>query len=102
MYFPEQPNPDEVLNTNQTDLLRIHSLETFGTHDGPGIRMVIFVQGCQFRCLYCQNPDTLDINGGTLIPIEELIEKALRQKTYFGKKVALPFLAENLFYNVLN
>ena len=86
MYFPEQPNPDEVLNTNQTDVLRIHSLETFGTHDGPGIRMVIFVQGCQFRCLYCQNPDTLDINGGTLIPIEELIEKALHQKTYFGEK----------------
>lgn len=85
MYFPEQPNQDEFLNNSNTDSLRIHSLETFGTHDGPGIRMVIFVQGCQFRCLYCQNPDTLDINGGTMIPIDELVEKALNQKSYFGK-----------------
>ena len=86
MYFPEQPNHDEFLNASDLELLRIHSLETFGTHDGPGIRMVIFVQGCQFRCLYCQNPDTVDINGGTLVTIDELVKKALKQKMYFSKK----------------
>jgi pyruvate formate lyase activating enzyme len=84
MYFPEQPNHDEFLNASNMELLRIHSLETFGTHDGPGIRMVIFVQGCQFRCLYCQNPDTLDINGGTMVTIDELVNKAIKEKMYFG------------------
>lgn len=64
--------------------IRVHSVETFGTHDGPGIRLVIFVQGCQFRCLYCQNPDTLDLKGGTEYKIQELVKKAVRQKDFFG------------------
>lgn len=85
MYFPEQSQHDEALNNADIDLLRIHSLETFGTHDGPGIRMVIFVQGCQFRCLYCQNPDTLDVHGGTFIPINELVQKAINQKLFFAE-----------------
>lgn len=84
MYFPEQPN--HLLNDTDFDSLRIHSLETFGTHDGPGIRMVVFVQGCQFRCLYCQNPDSIDIHGGSLVTIDELVAKAVKQKSYFGKK----------------
>ncbi|MDR6844397.1 pyruvate formate-lyase-activating protein [Flavobacterium granuli] len=86
MYFPQQEYIDDSIDAHNPDLLRIHSLETLGTHDGPGIRMVVFAQGCQFRCLYCQNPDTLDIHGGSFVPIEELVEKALNQKTYFGKK----------------
>lgn len=85
MYFPEQDNHDILLNDSDIDILRIHSLETFGTHDGPGIRMIVFVQGCQFRCLYCQNPDSIDIHGGTLVTIDELVSKALKQKGYFGK-----------------
>ena len=84
MYFPEQPN--HLLNDSDFDSLRIHSLETFGTHDGPGIRMVVFVQGCQFRCLYCQNPDSIDVHGGSLVTIDELVTKALKQKAYFGKQ----------------
>ncbi len=68
------------------DFLRIHSIETFGTHDGPGIRMVVFLQGCQFRCLYCANPDTLDVRGGKLVDIEEIVKRAVSQKPYFGKK----------------
>lgn len=85
MYFPLQDIDAAKLNFDDPEHLRIHSLETFGTHDGPGIRMVIFVQGCQFRCLYCQNPDTLDVRGGTLVAIDELVERAVRQKSYFGK-----------------
>jgi pyruvate formate lyase activating enzyme len=84
MYFPEQED-HHILNESDIDVLRIHSLETFGTHDGPGIRMVVFVQGCQFRCLYCHNPDSIDIHGGTLVSIDELVSKAMKQKTYFGK-----------------
>lgn len=86
MYFPKQYPSEEFIDYIHSDSLRIHSIETLGTHDGPGIRMVIFAQGCQFRCLYCQNPDTLDINGGTFIPIDDLVDKAIHQKTYFGKK----------------
>jgi len=74
------------LNTDAPHLLRIHSIETFGTHDGPGIRMVVFAQGCQFRCLYCANPDTLDVRGGQLIAVEEIVQRAIREKPYFGKR----------------
>ncbi|WP_256009681.1 4Fe-4S cluster-binding domain-containing protein [Desertivirga xinjiangensis] len=84
MYFPLQDIEAARLNVNDPEHLRIHSLETFGTHDGPGIRMVVFVQGCQFRCLYCQNPDSIDVKGGTLVEIEELVKRAVRQKNYFG------------------
>lgn len=84
MYFPLQDIEAAKLNENDPEHLRIHSLETFGTHDGPGIRMVVFVQGCQFRCLYCQNPDSLDVHGGTLVEIKELVKRAIRQKNYFG------------------
>jgi len=84
MYFPLQDIEAAKLNENDPQHLRIHSLETFGTHDGPGIRMVVFAQGCQFRCLYCQNPDSLDVKGGTLVEIDELVKRAIRQKNYFG------------------
>lgn len=85
MYFPQQDDHDALLNSSDANSLRIHSLETFGTHDGPGIRMVVFVQGCQFRCLYCQNPDSIDIHGGKMVSIDELVAKAVKQKSYFGK-----------------
>ena len=85
MYFPLQDIEAAKLNVDDPEHLRIHSLETFGTHDGPGVRMVVFAQGCQFRCLYCQNPDTLDVRGGTMVEIRELVQRAVRQKAYFGK-----------------
>lgn len=72
--------------TESPDLLRVHSIESFGTHDGPGIRLVIFAQGCQFRCLYCANPDTWEIYGGKPTPISELVQLAVHQKPYFGKR----------------
>lgn len=68
------------------DILRIHSIESFGTHDGPGIRLVVFTQGCQFRCLYCANPDTWDPHGGREITIPEIVRLAISQKPFFGKR----------------
>ncbi|MFA5659180.1 MAG: pyruvate formate-lyase-activating protein [Oscillospiraceae bacterium] len=53
---------------------RIHSIETFGAVDGPGIRYVLFMQGCPLRCLYCHNPDSWDFGGGRLVTTEEIAE----------------------------
>ncbi|MEE1517345.1 MAG: 4Fe-4S cluster-binding domain-containing protein, partial [Lachnospiraceae bacterium] len=61
---------------------RIHSIETFGTVDGPGVRYVIFVQGCPMRCQYCHNPDTWEINAGTLRSTDELIEDFEKYRPY--------------------
>lgn len=67
--------------------LKIHSIETFGVHDGPGIRLVIFTQGCPFRCLYCHNPDTQEseTEKTEIKTIDEIIELLEREKPYFGK-----------------
>ena len=64
---------------------KIHSVETMGLVDGPGIRFVIFFQGCHLRCAYCHNPDTWSLSEGQEISAQDLINKALRYKTYFKK-----------------
>ena len=63
----------------------IHSLQSLGTVDGPGIRFVVFMQGCNLRCGCCHNPDTWEINGGTEYTPEQILQKVLRCKDYFGE-----------------
>lgn len=67
-------------------MLHIHSTETFGSVDGPGIRYVIFLQGCQMRCQYCHNPDSWKTGVGETVSVDDLIDKAARYRTYWGDK----------------
>ncbi len=62
---------------------RIHSLESFGTVDGPGTRFVVFVQGCPMRCAYCHNPDTWDMKGGTLMEPSYIIEQYEKNEAFY-------------------
>ena len=62
---------------------RIHSLESFGTVDGPGVRFVVFVQGCPMRCAYCHNPDTWAMTGGTMMEPAEIIEQYEKNKGFY-------------------
>lgn len=64
-------------------IARIHSFESFGAVDGPGIRFVIFMQGCSLKCKYCQNRDTWNLNGGMEYTSDELVSKVSRYKNYF-------------------
>ena len=64
---------------------RINSIQTLGTVDGPGVRFVLFMQGCPLRCAYCHNPDTWDFAGGDEVSAEEIFEKVKRYREYFGK-----------------
>lgn len=64
---------------------RIHSLESFGTVDGPGIRYVVFTQGCPMRCIYCHNPDTWDINGGREVTVEEILSEFNANRDFYAK-----------------
>lgn len=62
---------------------RIHSKESFGTVDGPGIRYVLFMQGCPMRCLYCHNPDTWEVVGGTEITVEEVLSEYRKNSSFY-------------------
>ena len=62
----------------------IHSTESFGAADGPGVRFIVFMQGCHMRCRYCHNPDTWKMDGGDEVTADEILKRALRFKPYWG------------------
>ncbi len=79
---------DSVHNIKADDLTvkgRIHSFQSLGAVDGPGLRFVVFLQGCPMRCMYCHNPDTWLPSGGTEYTVKEVVSRILRYRTYFGK-----------------
>ena len=64
---------------------KIHSIESFGSVDGPGIRFVVFVKGCRMRCQFCHNPDTWSMEGAEIKTADELLSQALRYQSYWKK-----------------
>ena len=85
---------------------RIHSTESFGTVDGPGVRFVVFMQGCPMRCRYCHNPDTWDFSGGREVTAEELLAEYDSYKEFLksggitatgGEPLAQPEFVAELF-----
>ena len=72
-------------------LINVHSYESMGTFDGPGLRLVVFLQGCPFRCLYCANPDTIEMAGGVPTRASEILGLAVDQKAFFGKRGGITF-----------
>ena len=64
----------------------IHQLESFGSVDGPGVRFIVFLAGCQFRCKYCHNPDTWIMSDGTEMEADDVLSEALSCRSYWGKR----------------
>ena len=70
----------------QCNIGKINSIQSLGTLDGPGLRYVVFMQGCNLRCHCCHNPETWNINGGKEITSDEIVKKVVRYKEYFKDK----------------
>jgi pyruvate formate lyase activating enzyme len=76
---------------------KIHSIETLGALDGPGLRTVVFLQGCPLRCIYCHNPDTWEAKGGEKITSGQLVEKIKRFKPYFKESGGVTLSGASLY-----
>ncbi len=77
---------NEIGELKQELLGRIQSFQSLGTVDGPGVRYVVFMQGCNLRCVYCHNPETWDMKGGSnTFTTDEVVEKVLKYKAYIKK-----------------
>jgi len=70
---------------------RVHSIETMGLFDGPGVRTVFFMQGCPLKCTYCHNPDSQCFKGGTEYTVEDIVNFAKRYKSYYKNKGGVTF-----------
>ena len=85
---------------------QVHSIQSLGTVDGPGLRFVVFLQGCNLRCKCCHNPDSWDIKSENQFTAEEIVEKAIKYKEYFGEKGGItisggePILQADFCYEV--
>lgn len=76
------------MNFNEKDVTigKVHSFDSFGTVDGPGLRLVVFMQGCTFRCLYCHNPDTFELNAAPfMVTPNQAFERVQKFKRYYKK-----------------
>ncbi len=84
--FPHMRTSEEILRVMSimTDSVKgyVHSIETLGAVDGPGLRFVVFLQGCPLRCKFCHNPDTWRFDGGEETSVEEMVSKILRYRSY--------------------
>ena len=89
------------MSENKQVYARIHSIESFGSADGPGVRFLVFLQGCNMRCKYCHNPDTWKLPGedyDNLKTPEELLKQAKRYKSYWGKTGGITVMARQRLY----
>lgn len=75
----------------EEQLIYVHSFETLAALDGPGLRLAVFLQGCNLRCAYCHNPDTWEKTNGRPFTPQQLVDKILRYKSYFGKNGGVTF-----------
>lgn len=73
-------------------LIKVHSYESMGTFDGPGLRYVVFLQGCPFKCLYCANPDTIEpVGESKATEPSYILEQAVSMKPFFGRRGGITF-----------
>ena len=77
---------------NQSKVVgNVSSIDTMGLVDGPGIRVVVFLQGCKLRCLYCHNPETWSEESKTLMSVDDVVSKVLRYKSYIENNGGVTF-----------